>query len=96
MGTTNRDSSLITQKRRNIAVNAYYQGFVAANGNNGAISKPGQAGAEIVTQGKLGCVACNVLTNNTAKVLGQSYDPNVSLYPPNYSHGGAGGLTGQS
>ncbi len=100
MPTAVRDASLVTLKNRGIAVNAYKAAFTAATMNtaaaNAALVAPGVTGAETLIQARTGCEACNALTNEAAKVVGQTYDSNVSLYPFNPSAGGAGSLTGTS
>jgi hypothetical protein len=80
MGVSNRDASLLTQKKRNIAVNAYYEAWKAgvASGNS-AVTGPARSSAELVSEKKLGCIACNVLSNTT--------DANVTRYPTNVTSG---------
>ena len=78
MGVSNRDASLLTQKRRNIAVNAYYESWKSAtNTGNSAITGPARASAEVVSEKNLGCTACFILTNTT--------DANQLRYPTNVS-----------
>jgi hypothetical protein len=78
MGLANRDASVLTQKRRNIAVNAYYESWKAStNSGNSAATGPARASAEVVSEKNLGCTACFVLTNTT--------DANQLRYPPNVS-----------
>ena len=100
MPCTVRDASLVTTKNRGIALNAYYNDWknsvVNSNRPNAALTPPANTGAEVVAEIREGCVACNALTNETAKILGQTYDRNVSLYPANPSAGGASGLSGTS
>ncbi len=99
MPCTIRDASLVTAKNRGIALNAYYNDWknsVNTTNPNSALTPPANTSAEVVAEIREGCVACNALTNETAKVLGQTYDTNVSLYPANPSSGGASGLTGTS
>ena len=81
MGVANRDSSLLTQKRRNMAENAYYNGWkaaVAAGGNG--FTSPGKSGAEVLSEIKLGCTACTIIEENGS-------DPNKQRYPANFSSG---------
>ncbi len=61
-----------------MAVNAYYEGWKAgvANGNS-AVTGPARTSAEVVSENKLGCNACFILTNTT--------DANQVRYPPNVS-----------
>ena len=84
MGTTNRDASQVTVKKRNMAENAYYNDWknvtvTPTNGNaNMAATRPTGAGAAVVAEIKLGCTACFVENNN-------DQDPNQLQYPPNRS-----------
>jgi len=82
MGVANRDSSLLTQKRRNMAENAYYNGWKAAvaAGGNAALTGPAKAGAEVLSEIKLGCTACTIIAENGS-------DPNKQRYPANFSSG---------
>jgi hypothetical protein len=59
-------------------------------------TSPARTSAEVIGEIKLGCMACNAVSNEALKLAGQVYDRNVSLYPFNPSQGGAGGLTGTS
>jgi len=106
MGVTNRDASLLTQKRRGIALNAYYQDWKTNTVNSsrapgvGVYNAPGATSAEVLAQINLGCVSCYAYTNEQVKQgntsSGQQYDSNVAVYPPNISHGGAHSSTGTS
>jgi len=97
MPPTNRDASRLTEQRRNKALNAYYNDWTAAiKSGNPAATAPGKTSAEVVPEIKLGCMACNAVSNEALKISGQTYDRNVSLYGFNPSQGGAGGLTGTS
>ena len=82
MGVANRDASLLTQKRRNMAENAYYNGWKAAvaAGGNTALTGPARAGADVLSEIKLGCTACTILEENGS-------DPNKTRYPANFSSG---------
>jgi hypothetical protein len=99
MPPTVRDASLVTQRKRNIALNSYYQTWKAATVNSSnptsALKAPAATGAEVVKQISAGCRACYVLDNEALKEQGLG-DPNLSRYPANPSAGGASGLTGQS
>jgi hypothetical protein len=99
MPPTVRDASLVTQRKRNIALNSYYETWKAATVNSSnptsALKAPAATGAEVVKQISAGCRACYVLDNEALKEQGLG-DPNVSRYPANPSAGGASGLTGQS
>ena len=100
MGTTVRDASMVTIRKRNIALNSYYQSWKAAtvlsSAPVSATTAPGRTSAELIKEIQLGCTACNAVSNEAAKNAGQTYDRNVSLYPQNPSAGGASGLTGSS
>jgi len=99
MPPTVRDASLVTARRRNIALNSYYQtwknGTVKSSSPLPALKAPAGNGAELVKQIFLGGTAEYILTNEALKEQGLG-DPNVSRYPANPSAGGASGLTGQS
>jgi hypothetical protein len=99
MPPTVRDASLVTARRRNIALNAYYQtwknGTVKSSSPLSALNAPAATGAEVVKQIFLGGTAEYILTNEALKEQGLG-DANVSRYPANPSAGGASGLTGQS
>lgn len=99
MPCTVRDASLVTQRKRNVALNSYYETWKAATVNSSnptsALKAPAATGAEVVKQISAGCRACYVLDNEALKEQGLG-DPNVSRYPANPSAGGASGLTGQS
>ena len=97
MPVTIRDASLLTAQRRNKALNAYRNDWAAAIiAGNPSATQPAKTSAEVVAEIKLGCIACNVVSNEARKTSGLSYDPNQSLYPFNPSQGGASGLTGTS
>ena len=99
MPCTIRDASLVTAKKRGIALNAYYNDWknsVNTTNPNMALTPPANTSAEVVAEIREGCVACNAVSNEAAKNLGLPYDLNVSLYPANPSAGGASGLTGSS
>lgn len=84
MGVTNRDSSLLTMKRRGIAEQSYYTQWKAAVGGavvQQGLTAPGKVSAEVMSQMKLGCSACEAANGN---------DPNNVPYPFNPSSGGAG------
>lgn len=97
-----RDASMVTLKNRNKALNAYYENWKAATVNatgaalSQAVTPPAATSAEVVAEIREGCSACYAVTNEQNKVLGLTYDTNITLYPDNRSAGGAGGLTGQS
>jgi hypothetical protein len=86
-----RDASLVTQKNRNKALNAYYQDWKTNTVNSSApkpgITGPATTGAETLTEVKLGCQACFVYTNSLTI---PNPDPNQPLYSFNPSSGGAG------
>jgi hypothetical protein len=106
MGVTNRDASWLTQKRRGIALNAYYQDWKSKTVNSAnvtgspVLNAPAGTSAEVVAQIGLGCTTCYAYNNlqvqqgNTSS--GQRYDSNVAVYPDNVSRGGASGSTGTS
>jgi hypothetical protein len=101
MSTTVRDASLVTQRNRNKAINAYATQFATAVTNSAAplagVTGPATTGAETVTQIGLGCTACLAYNTNTSNALGLSgTDPNIALYPDNRSRGGASSSTGTS
>ena len=79
MGLANRDASQLTKQRRNIAVNSYSNNWKAAvaAGRAGATA-PALTSAEVVSEIKLGCVACHTINGN---------DPNQPRYPYNPSSG---------
>ena len=93
MPCANRDASLLTQKRRGMALNSYYNSWKAAtvNSSSGGVAAttgPARTSAEVIGEIYLGCQTCNAINATT--------DPNVSRYPSNPSAGGARGLTGSS
>jgi len=100
MPTTVRDASLVTQKNRGIALNAYKTAFTSATMNtaaaNPALTAPGVVSAQTLSQARLGCEACVAVDDFNAAALGQTTDPNITRYGPNPSAGGASGLTGTS
>ena len=100
MPPTVRDASLVTQRKRNMALNSYYETWKAATVNSSSpvsgLKAPAATGAEVVKQISAGCRACYVLDNEALKEQGLPYDINASRYPANPSAGGASGLTGQS
>jgi hypothetical protein len=99
MPPTVRDASLVTQRKRNMALNSYYETWKAATVNSSSpvsgLKAPAATGAEVVKQISAGCRACYILDNEALKEQGLG-DPNLSRYPANPSAGGASGLTGQS
>lgn len=99
MPTTVRDASLVTLRKRNMALNSYYETWKSKTVNSSnptpAMKAPAATGAEVVKQISAGCRACYILDNEALKEQGLG-DPNVSRYPANPSAGGASGLTGQS
>ena len=79
MGTANRDASLLTKNKRNMAENAYYNAWAAATkAGLSSVTPPARGSAELLTEIKLGCTACYVLTAN---------DPEHPRYPNNFSSG---------
>ena len=81
MGVTIRDASLLTQKKRNMAENAYYTAWkTAANSGNSAATPPARTSAEVLSEIRLGCTQC--LVNSSSNV-----DPNMTRYPANPSSG---------
>ena len=85
MGVTNRDSSVLTMKRRGIAENSYYTQWYAATVSNSnpqqGLTAPAKVSAEVIAQISLGCTTCASSTGT---------DPNTTQYPFNPSSGGAG------
>lgn len=79
MGVSNRDASQLTKQRRNIALNSYSNNWktAIAAGMAGATA-PALTSAEVVSEIKLGCVACYTINGN---------DPNQPRYPNNFSSG---------
>jgi hypothetical protein len=83
MGTANRDASQVTVRNRNKAANSYYNDWKSAtmtpaNGiSNAAATSPAGAGAAVISEIKLGCMACNEENTTT--------DPNQQRYPFNPS-----------
>lgn len=99
MPCTVHDASLVTARKRNIALNSYYQTWKTATVKSSsplpALKAPAGNGAELVKQIFLGGTAEYILANEALKEKGLG-DRNVSRYPANPSAGGASGLTGQS
>jgi hypothetical protein len=77
MGTANRDASLVTAQKRNVAINSYasdwYSATITSTTPNKALAKPGATGAEIISQIYSGCEECT----NISKA---GSDPNVGPY----------------
>ena len=68
MSCTVRDASLITKNNRNKAVNAYYNQWKDATMNTTSVNSsliqgPAGAGAQVVSEIKLGCEQCVKLNN---------------------------------
>jgi len=67
MGTTNRDASLLTVTKRNVAMNTYATSWkaatVSAASPNAALAAPAFTGAEGVSQIRLGCQDCTNVSN---------------------------------
>lgn len=88
MGTTNRDASLLTVTRRNVAMNNYASSWktstMSTNTLNHALKSPAFTGAEGISQIRLGCEQCT----NISKA---GSDANVGPYEfgrgPNRSTG---------
>lgn len=84
MGTANRDSSVLTMKRRGMAEKSYYDQWKNATMNTanamGGVTAPARTSAEVVAEITVGCTACSALTTT---------DPNAAV-PFNPSSGGAG------
>ncbi len=98
MSTTVRDASLVTKKNNNIALNTYYSTWntntvLGGVTPNMAMKAPGLTSAEALTNAKLGCIECAVLSN--ANPLNGTQDPNL-LEIQNRSTGGAHSATGSS
>ena len=85
MGVTNRDSSLLTQKRRGMAENSYYTQWKEATMSNAVaqqgLKAPAVVSGAIVSEMKLGCATC--VDNSTPQ-----NDRNRGVFNP--SSGGAG------
>ena len=112
MPCANRDASWLTQKRRGVALNSYYNSWKAATvnsstGGNQAMKAPCATGAEVHSEIKVGCTAAYAYNNNQVRLgdtsssavlgfAGLPYDANVALYPANVSRGGGHGATGTS
>jgi len=89
MGVANRDSSVLTMKRRGQAENSYYQQWRVATMSGGTaqpgLTAPAKVSAEVVTQITLGCMTCAAITADA-----NGTDKNLTAYPFNPSSGGAG------
>ncbi len=85
MGVTNRDSSLLTMKRRAVAENSYYMQWMAATVKSSnpqqGLTAPARVSSAVVAEITLGCSTC---------AGSEGSDPNNPAYPPNPSSGGAG------
>jgi hypothetical protein len=85
MGLTNRDSSVLTMKRRGMAENSYYTQWKAATMNTSTpmqgVTAPAKVSAEVISEITLGCSTCTAIAGT---------DPNMRQYPFNPSSGGAG------
>jgi len=83
MGVTNRDSSLLTMKRRGMAENSYYTQWVAATVRSSnpqqGLTAPARVSSAVVSQITLGCATC---------AANEGRDPNLGVFNP--SSGGAG------
>lgn len=67
MGTANRDASQVTVRKRNMALNAYYEQWknvtvTPVDGVSQAVTRPTGAGAAVVSEIRLGCTACYAAT----------------------------------
>lgn len=72
MNVAVRDASLVTERNRNKALSSYNVQFqnatmLSANPNQALIAGPCGMSAEVVAQVKLGCIACEQLTNPTTE-----------------------------
>lgn len=87
MGVTNRDSSVLTMKRRGVAERSYYEQWKAATVNNAnpqqGLSAPAKVSAEVVSEIALGCAVCTGID-----AMNNKTDPNIGVFNP--SSGGAG------
>lgn len=85
MGVTNRDSSILTQKRRGMAENSYYTQWKQATMSNAVAQQglraPAIVSGAIVSEIALGCSTCVANANPQT-------DPNMGVFNP--SSGGAG------
>lgn len=85
MGVTNRDSSILTQKRRGMAENSYYQQWNAATMSNSnpqqGLKAPALVSTAVISEIRLGCATC---ADNTTPQT----DANRGVFNP--SSGGAG------
>ena len=84
MGVTNRDSSVLTMKRRGQAENSYYTQWYAATVSQSkpqqGATAPARVSAQVITEIALGCSTC----------ASGGTDRNNAAYPFNPSSGGAG------
>jgi len=84
MGVTNRDSSLLTMKRRGQAENSYYTQWYAATVSKTnpqqAVTGPARVSAEVIKEITLGCSSC----------ASGGTDRNSPAYAYSPSSGGAG------
>ncbi len=92
MNVAVRDASLITIRNRNKALSSYNVQFQnatmnSASPNQSLIAGPCGKSPEILTQVKLGCIACEQLTNPTAE---------HPVYPFNPTPCGAASKSGPS
>jgi len=89
MGTTNRDASQITKKKRGVAEYSYYLNWSAATVANPRATPTGPAttSAEVIGEIYVGGVAAIAYNNS---LLTPNPDPNHPVYPFNPSSGGAG------
>lgn len=91
MPTRVHDASLVTKRNRNKAENAYYQAWktatVLSSRPTVATTNPTGAGAQVVSEIRLGCMACTAYNNS---LITPNPDPNTTVYPFNPSSGGAG------
>jgi hypothetical protein len=72
MNVAVRDASLVTVRNRNKALSSYNVQFqnatmLSSNPNHTLIAGPAGNSAEVLTQVKLGCIACEQLTNPTTE-----------------------------
>jgi hypothetical protein len=89
MNVTVRDASLVTKRNRNKAEYSYYESWkdatVLSAHPSPATTAPTGAGAQVVSEIKLGCEACTIYNNSR---IFPNPDPNHVLYPFNPSAGG--------
>lgn len=112
MPCTNRDASLLTQKRRGMAEYSYYVDWKKNTVNNAtgfanqALKGPCVTGAETHLEIGLGGSAAYEINNEAVKLGNSSasaqlylptvYDGNTARYPANSSRGGASSATATS